>query len=255
MEEHVLAQQYVKFLRQRQHGSTPAIRRAASAAAVPRLSSSSDATAAASSTVSPFPVRPFWHRYDRVSLPDLASRNRSALDRMADDAWALGLTAWEEAAAFAGDPWALLAAATSRASDAAKCPSAVSQRARGRVVFLPCGLAAGSSVTVVGTPRAAHREYVPQLARMRQGDGTVMVSQFVVELQGLRAVDGEDPPRILHLNPKLRGDWSQHPILEHNTCYRMQWGTAQRCDGTPSNDNDDKGPLHLVLLTLLRQLY
>jgi hypothetical protein len=27
---------------------------------------------------------------------------------MADDAWALGLTAWEDAAAFAGDPWALL---------------------------------------------------------------------------------------------------------------------------------------------------
>ncbi|KAG0522376.1 hypothetical protein BDA96_07G031700 [Sorghum bicolor] len=201
----------------------------------PTFVSSSDDDA-----TSPFPVRPFWHRYDRVSLPDLASRNRSALDRMADDAWALGLTAWEDAAAFAGDPWALLAAATSRASDSAKCPSAVSQRARGRVVFLPCGLAAGSSVTVVGTPRAAHREYVPQLARMRQGDGTVMVSQFVVELQGLRAVDGEDPPRILHLNPRLRGDWSQHPILEHNTCYRMQWGAAQRCDGTPPGDNDDK---------------
>jgi hypothetical protein len=58
--------------------------------------------------VSPVPVRLFWHRYDRVSLPDLASRNRSALDCMADDAWALGLTAWEDAAAFAGDPWALL---------------------------------------------------------------------------------------------------------------------------------------------------
>ncbi|PWZ26206.1 Hydroxyproline O-galactosyltransferase GALT2 [Zea mays] len=199
------------------------------------------ASATSSSSSPPFPVRPFWHRYDRVSLPDLASRNRSALDRMADDAWALGLTAWEDAAAFAGDPWALLAAATSRASDAAKCPSAVSQRARGRVVFLPCGLAAGSSITVVGTPRASHREYVPQLARMRQGDGTVMVSQFMVELQGLRAVDGEDPPRILHLNPRLRGDWSQHPILEHNTCYRMQWGAAQRCDGTPPDDNDDKG--------------
>jgi hydroxyproline O-galactosyltransferase 2/3/4/5/6 len=124
---------------------------------------------------------------------------------MADDAWALGLTAWEDVAAFARDPWALLAAATSHASDVAKCPSAVSQHARGRVVFLPCGLAAGSSVTVVGTPRAAHREYVPQLAQMRQGDDTVMVSQFMVELQGLRAVNGEDPPRILHLNPRLRG--------------------------------------------------
>jgi hypothetical protein len=162
---------------------------------------------------------------------------------MADDAWSLGLTAWEEAASFAGDPWALLASATARASDASRCPSAVAQRARGRVVFLPCGLAAGSSVTVVATPRAAHREYVPQLARMRQGDGTVMVSQFMVELQGLRAVDGEEPPRILHLNPRLRGDWSQHPILEHNTCYRMQWGAAQRCDGTPTDDNEDKGTM------------
>ena len=210
--------------------------------------SSHNATAISTraATAAAFPVQPFWHRYDRVSLPDpaavRASRGgRTALDRMADDAWALGLAAWEEAAAFAGDPWALLASATARASDASRCPSAVSQRARGRVVFLPCGLAAGSSVTVVGTPRAAHREFVPQLARMRQGDGTVMVSQFMVELQGLRAVDGEEPPRILHLNPRLRGDWSQHPILEHNTCYRMQWGAAQRCDGTPTDDSDDKG--------------
>lgn len=187
-----------------------------------------------------FHVQPFWHRYDRVSLPDIAARNRSALDRMADDAWSLGLTAWEDAAAFAGDPWEL-AAAGSAASSTDKCPSAVSVRARGRVVFLPCGLAAGSSVTVVGTPRPAHKEYVPQLARMRQGDGTVLVSQFMVELQGLRAADGEDPPRILHLNPRLRGDWSQRPIIEHNTCYRMQWGGAQRCDGLPPEDNEDKG--------------
>ena len=42
---------------------------------------------ASATSSAPFPVRPFWHRYDRVSLPDLASRNRSALDRMADDAW------------------------------------------------------------------------------------------------------------------------------------------------------------------------
>ncbi|KAG8046418.1 hypothetical protein GUJ93_ZPchr0008g13058 [Zizania palustris] len=184
-----------------------------------------------------FLVQPFWHRYDRVSLPDIVARDRSALDRMADDAWALGLTAWEDAAAFVGDPWELAAVDTASTD---KCPSAVSLRARGRVVFLPCGLAAGSSVTVVGTPMAAHKEYVPQLARMRQGDGTVLVSQFMIELQGLRAVDGEDPPRILHLNPRLRGDWSQRPIIEHNTCYRMQWGSAQRCDGSPPEDNEDK---------------
>ncbi|KAL6658830.1 hypothetical protein ACP70R_002870 [Stipagrostis hirtigluma subsp. patula] len=220
----------------------PAFSSPSSADHLPPASHSSSNPASSSAAEVPlFPVRPFWHRYDRVSLPDLAARNRSALDLMADDAWALGLTAWEEAAAFAGDPWEL-AASASRAARAAsdKCPPAVSMRARGRVVFLPCGLAAGSSVTVVGTPRAAHKEYVPQLARMRQGDGTVLVSQFMVELQGLRAVDGEDPPRILHLNPRLRGDWSQHPILEHNTCYRMQWGAAQRCDGSPPDDNEDK---------------
>uniref|UniRef100_A0ACD5ZZN6 Uncharacterized protein n=1 Tax=Avena sativa TaxID=4498 RepID=A0ACD5ZZN6_AVESA len=194
-------------------------------------------SAASSSNATLFQVQLFWHRYDRVSLPDIAARNRSALDRMADDAWSLGLTAWEEAAAFVGDPWELAAIDTTSTD---KCPAAVSVRARGRVVVLPCGLAAGSSVTVVGTPRTAHKEYVPQLARMRQGDGTVHVSQFMVELQGLRAVDGEDPPRILHLNPRLRGDWSQRPIIEHNTCYRMQWGSAQRCDGLPPEDNEDK---------------
>jgi hypothetical protein len=203
------------------------------------LQGSSSASSSSNATL--FNVQPFWHRYDRVSLPDIAARNRSALDRMADDAWTLGLAAWEDAAAFAGDPWELAAADAAASAD--KCPAAVSVRARGRVVVIPCGLAAGSSVTVVGTPRPAHREYVPQLARMRQGDGTVYVSQFMVELQGLRAVDGEDPPRILHLNPRLRGDWSQRPIIEHNTCYRMQWGSAQRCDGLPPEDNEDKGTL------------
>ena len=27
-------------------------------------------------------------------------------------------------------------------------------------------------------------------------------------------------------------------MLEMNTCFRMQWGRAQRCDGTPSIDDD-----------------
>ena len=46
-----------------------------------------------------------------------------------------------------------------------------------------------------------------------------MVSQFMMELQGLKTVDGEDPPRILHFNPRLRGDWSGKPVIEQNTCY------------------------------------
>ncbi|PHU25835.1 putative beta-1,3-galactosyltransferase 17 [Capsicum chinense] len=28
---------------------------------------------------------------------------------------------------------------------------------------------------------------------------------------GLNTVDGEDPPRILHFNPRLKGDWSGKP--------------------------------------------
>jgi hydroxyproline O-galactosyltransferase 2/3/4/5/6 len=92
-----------------------------------------------------------------------------------------------------------------------------------------------------GTSHDAHEEYVPELAKVRDGNGTVTVSQFIVEFQGLKAVDGEDPPKILHLNPRIRGDWSEKPILEHNTCYRMSWGKAMRCDGLPSRDTDETG--------------
>jgi hypothetical protein len=80
---------------------------------------------------------------------------------------------------------------------------------------------------------------VPQLARLRKGDAMVMVSQFMVELQGLKSVDGEEPPKILHVNPRLKGDWSKRPVIEHNTCYRMQWGKAQRCDGVPAKSDED----------------
>ncbi|XP_037436662.1 hydroxyproline O-galactosyltransferase GALT5-like [Triticum dicoccoides] len=66
-----------------------------------------------------------------------------------------------------------------------------------------------------------------------------MVSQFMMELQGLKTVDGEDPPRILHFNPRLRGDWSGKPVIEQNTCYRMQWGTSLRCEGWMSRADEE----------------
>lgn len=199
-------------------------------------------------------IRPLQHRYGRITGEIMKRRNRtidrSVLERMAEEAWLLGLKAWEdmdkldeketgESSIFGGKP--------------ESCPSWVSmtgeELAMGdRMMFLPCGLAAGSSVTVVGTPHFAHKEYVPQLAKHRRGDGTVMVSQFMVELQGLKAVDGEDPPKILHLNPRLKGDWSRRPVIEHNTCYRMQWGTAQRCDGLAKNDEDMLGIIYHFLI-------
>ncbi|GJN09968.1 hypothetical protein PR202_ga28025 [Eleusine coracana subsp. coracana] len=74
---------------------------------------------------------------------------------------------------------------------------------------------------------------------LRDGDRPIMVSQFMMELQGLKTVEGEDPPRILHFNPRLRGDWSGQPVIEQNTCYRMQWGTAQRCEGWMSRADEE----------------
>ncbi|KAG9439394.1 hypothetical protein H6P81_019559 [Aristolochia fimbriata] len=191
------------------------------------------------------PIRPFQNRYGRITGEIMRRRNKTSnlsdLEKMADEAWTLGMKAWEDM-----ESYKLQELNQTQLVDGKpeSCPSSVSmtggQFARGdHVMFLPCGLAAGSSITVVGTPHYAHKEYISQVARMRFRDPEVWVSQFMVELQGLKAVDGEDPPRILHLNPRLKGDWSQRPVIEHNTCYRMQWGRAQRCEGIASGDDDD----------------
>ncbi|OIW00113.1 hypothetical protein TanjilG_29103 [Lupinus angustifolius] len=96
---------------------------------------------------------------------------------------------------------------------------------RGSVMGIPCGLTLGSHITVVGKP-LKKKEW--------------KVFQFVMELQGLKVVeDGEEPPRILHFNPRLKGDWSEKPVIELNTCYRMQWGSALRCDGWKSRADAD----------------
>ncbi|XP_039783079.1 hydroxyproline O-galactosyltransferase GALT6-like isoform X2 [Panicum virgatum] len=90
----------------------------------------------------------------------------------------------------------------------------------GGVLSLPCGLALGSHVTVVGSPR-------------RRGD----VAQFAVELRG--EGDGDTAPRILHFNPQLRGDWSGRPVIEQNTRFRGQWGPALRCEGRRSRPDEE----------------
>ncbi|KAE8688278.1 putative beta-1,3-galactosyltransferase 20 [Hibiscus syriacus] len=110
---------------------------------------------------------------------------------------------------------------------------------QGRVLLIPCGLTLGSHITVVGMPHWAHAEDDPKIAILKEGDESVMVTQFMMELQGLKTVDGEDPPRILHFNPRLKGDWSGKPVIEHNTCYRMQWGSALRCEGWKSRADEE----------------
>ncbi|KAF2316749.1 hypothetical protein GH714_042090 [Hevea brasiliensis] len=190
------------------------------------------------------PIKPLQHRYGRITGEIMRRRNRtsdlSVLEKLAE-AWILGLKAWGEVEKYDEKEIAQNSVYEGKPES---CPSWLSISGEElvggeKMMFLPCGLAAGSSITVVGTPHYAHEEYVPQLARLRGGDGFVKVSQFMIELQGLKAVDGEDPPKILHLNPRLRGDWSKQPVIEHNTCYRMQWGAAQRCDGLPSKKDED----------------
>ncbi|CAA6659043.1 unnamed protein product [Spirodela intermedia] len=103
------------------------------------------------------------------------------------------------------------------------CPNSISLsgtefRERGRLMVLPCGLALGSHITVIAKPYPAHAEDDPKIALLRQGEQAVMVSQFMMELQG---------------------DWSGKPVIEQNTCYRMQWGTALRCDGAKSRADEE----------------
>ncbi|KQK20458.1 hydroxyproline O-galactosyltransferase GALT6 [Brachypodium distachyon] len=112
-------------------------------------------------------------------------------------------------------------------------------REKGRLVELPCGLTLGSHITVAATLRAPHAEDNPKIALLREGEQPIMVSQFMMELQGLKTVDGEDPPRIFHFNPRLHGDWSGRPVIEQNTCYRMQWGTPLRCEGFKSHADEE----------------
>ena len=60
--------------------------------------------------------------------------------------------------------------------------------------------------------------------------------------------EGEEPPRVLHFNPRLKGDWSWKPVIELNTCYRMHWGTALRCDGWKSRAGEDTGKKNYVYI-------
>lgn len=69
-----------------------------------------------------------------------------------------------------------------------------------------------------------------------------------MELQGLKTVEGEEPPRVMHFNPRLKGDWSGKPVIELNTCYRMHWGTALRCDGWKSRAGEDTGKKNYVYI-------
>ncbi|CAA6667282.1 unnamed protein product [Spirodela intermedia] len=114
---------------------------------------------------------------------------------------------------------AVTAAVEERNGTEESCPHSISLsgnefRERGRVLVIPCGLTLGSHITLVARPYQAHAEFDPKISVPREGDQAVMVSQFMMELQGLKNVDGEEPPRILHFNPRLKGDWSVDGLVK-----------------------------------------
>ncbi|KAM7276861.1 hypothetical protein ACFE04_018727 [Oxalis oulophora] len=162
------------------------------------------------------------------------------LHKSAKTAWTEGIKLWTELQS--GKLNSDVAKSFENRSET--CPHSISITGsdftnRGRVMVLPCGLTLGSHVTIVGKPRPAHPEKEPKIALLKEGDDVVMVSQFMMELQGLKTVEGEDPPRIHHFNPRLKGDWSGKPVIEQNTCYRQQWGTAMRCEGWKSKADEE----------------
>lgn len=166
----------------------------------------------------------------------------SELHKAAKHAWVAGKKLWDELESGKIE----LEPNTKSENRSEPCPHSITLsgsefEARNRVLVIPCGLTLWSHITVVGTPRWAHREYDPKISVLKEGDDSVMVSQFMMELQGLQTVDGEDPPRILHFNPRLKGDWSGRPVIEQNTCYRMQWGSALRCEGWKSRAEEETG--------------
>ncbi|XP_050371860.1 hydroxyproline O-galactosyltransferase GALT6-like isoform X2 [Argentina anserina] len=162
------------------------------------------------------------------------------LRKAAVEAWRAGKSLWADIESGK----LVLDKSSENRSGSDPCPHSFSLsgsefHARNRVMVIPCGLTLWSHITVVGTPRWAHHENEPKIAVLKEGAEAVMVSQFMMELQGLKNVEGEDPPRILHFNPRLKGDWSNKPVIEQNTCYRMQWGLPLRCEGWRSRADED----------------
>ncbi|KAM7273260.1 hypothetical protein ACFE04_027924 [Oxalis oulophora] len=124
------------------------------------------------------------------------------------------------------------------------CPHSISLTGleftqRGKLMVLPCGLTLGSHIIVVGKPRKMQAEKEPEIDLTKDDEVSTVILQFMMELQGLQTVEGEEPPKILHFNPRLKGDWRGKPVIEQNTCYRQAWGMAIRCEGWKSKADEE----------------
>ncbi|XP_071731637.1 hydroxyproline O-galactosyltransferase GALT6-like [Rutidosis leptorrhynchoides] len=176
--------------------------------------------------------------FDVNSLNGEPKDGFSGIQKSATEAFSVGKKYWEEL-----ESGKLKLPTETRNRTIERCPNSITLsgsvfREKGSIIVLPCGMTLGSHITLVGRPREAHPEQDPKISLLKSGQ-YLMVSQFMMELQGLKTVDGEDPPRILHFNPRLKGDWSGKPVIEQNTCYRMQWGSAHRCEGWKSRADEE----------------
>jgi hypothetical protein len=158
--------------------------------------------------------------------------NNAALLNVMDEAKRAGTKAWVELN--------IVSEVNRTSEEGLTCPQSIFTFGEtlhpSKIRFVPvaCGMVFGSTITISGKPRVAQWKYNPLIGR--EGE----VSQFFVELQGYKFKKDEmHPPTLLHLNPRLRGDWSGKPVIEHNSRYgHDQWGKAHRCEG---KEHDEKG--------------
>ncbi|GMY19952.1 hydroxyproline O-galactosyltransferase GALT6-like [Fagus crenata] len=85
------------------------------------------------------------------------------------------------------------------------------QSKKKHVMVMCCGLTLGSHVTLVGNPRPTHEENKPKIALLKEEDKSVMISQFIAELQGLKTVEGGGPISSFEFQSKVeRGLWETY---------------------------------------------
>ncbi|CAA0826636.1 Probable beta-1-3-galactosyltransferase 18 [Striga hermonthica] len=207
----------------------------------------------------PYKLRPERRIEELARTPTVSGFNlaagvvggQDATSESAKRALVLGGKLWREIESIGrnGYPTSGKSVNRSEIGEVAACPVSILlageefERMQGRTVALPCGLSIGSHVTVIGRPRAAHETTGPKpkdgKEDKKNGPRKMASSQFMVELVGLKMAEGEDPPRIVHFNPRIKGDWSGKPVIELNSCYRMQWGSSQRCEGSKSRAREN----------------
>ncbi|KAJ8423816.1 LOW QUALITY PROTEIN: hypothetical protein Cgig2_019169 [Carnegiea gigantea] len=158
---------------------------------------------------------------------------------MADEACRLDLKAWEEVENYDIDD-VNENFAFQRQSEA--CPSSIwrtrEDLAHGiNIMFLP-----GSLQALVLQWWVHHNVLIKSTNQnwrslQIEHDRFVMVSQFALQLQGLKSLEGD--AKMFYLSNRLiRDNLSHELILEHNTYDKKQWGKAQTCAGSAYADDE-----------------